>query len=94
MNFYLSHMTPGERHYLSVDYDDSFGFTTDNSAPCKWVLEPAESTGITNVDTNKSISKVTYVNMMGIESETPYDGVNIVVTKYNDGSMTTGKMIR
>ncbi len=94
VNFYLSHMTPGERHYLSVDYDDSFGFTTDNSVPCKWVLEPIVDTSITKIDTNKTISKVTYVNLMGIESETPFIGVNIVITKYNDGSMTTGKVIR
>lgn len=93
VNFYLSHMTPGERHYLSVDYDDSFGFTTDNSAPCTWVLEPAENTGITKV-TTKTIDKVTYVNMTGVESETPFNGVNIVITRYNDGSMTTGKVVR
>jgi len=94
VNFYLSHMVPGGRHYLSVDYDDSFGFTTDNSAPCKWVLEPVENTAITKIDTNKTVTKVTYVNMMGVESETPFDGMNIVVTRYNDGSMTSGKVIR
>ncbi len=93
INFYLSHMTPGERHYLSVDYDDSFGFTTNSSAPCTWVLEPAETTGITNV-TTKAIDKVTYVNMTGVESDTPFNGVNIVITRYSDGSMSTGKVIR
>lgn len=93
VNFYLSHMTPGERHYLSVDYDDSFGFTTNEGGTTQWVLEPAETTGINKVDT-KSVSKVTYVNLMGVESETPFDGVNIVVTRYNDGSMNTGKVVR
>lgn len=93
VNFYLNHMTPGERHYLSVDYDDSFGFTTDSSAPCTWILEPAESTGITKV-TTKTIDKVIYVNMTGVESDTPFNGVNIVVTRYTDGSITTGKVVR
>ena len=40
--FYLSHMVPGNRHYLSVDYDDSFGFTLDNGDASKWLVEDAQ----------------------------------------------------
>lgn len=94
VNFYLSHMTPGERHYLSVDYDDSFGFTTNEAGTTQWVLEPADTpTGITKVIT-KTVDKIIYVNMIGVESEMPFNGVNIVITRYNDGSMTTGKVVR
>ncbi len=42
--FYLGHMTPGKRHYLSVDSDDSFGFTLDNGNASKWLVEEAKIT--------------------------------------------------
>ncbi|MBP5561441.1 MAG: hypothetical protein J6X70_06560 [Muribaculaceae bacterium] len=93
VNFYLSHMEPGKRHYLTVDYDDSFGFTTNPSATAKWVLEMAD-TGVNDIDTNKTVTKVTYLNMMGIESATPFDGVNIVVTNYDDGSARITKALK
>ena len=31
---------------------------------------------------------------MGMESETPFEGVNIVVTRYSDGSSSTYKVLR
>jgi len=31
---------------------------------------------------------------MGIESSKPFDGINIVVTTYNDGSRTSRKILR
>lgn len=37
---------------------------------------------------------VTYVNAQGMQSSKPFDGLNIVVTRYSDGSTTTSKMVR
>lgn len=37
---------------------------------------------------------VTYVNPQGMQSSRPFDGVNIVVTRYSDGSTRTSKIIR
>ena len=37
---------------------------------------------------------VTYVNPQGMKSSRPFDGVNIVVTRYSDGSTRTTKIIR
>ncbi len=37
---------------------------------------------------------VTYVNPQGMKSSRPFDGVNIVVTRYSDGSTRTSKIIR
>ncbi len=57
--------------------------------------DPSEVvTGVSDVNLHEEVSKVTYVNMMGIESERPFEGVNIVVTRYTDGSVTTTKVIR
>ena len=37
---------------------------------------------------------VTYINAQGLRSDKPFDGVNIVITRYSDGSTKTTKMIR
>ena len=42
----------------------------------------------------KSVIGVTYVNALGMKSNKPFDGVNIVVTKYSDGTTTTTKVLR
>ncbi len=46
-----------------------------------------------NVD-GKLIDKVTYVNAAGQVSDSPFEGVNIVVTTYDDGTTTAVKVIR
>lgn len=42
----------------------------------------------------KTISSVKYYNIAGMESNNPFDGVNIQVTTYNDGTTTTCKVIK
>lgn len=42
----------------------------------------------------KTIKSVRYYNMMGMESETPFEGINIVVTYYSDGTRSTAKVLR
>lgn len=37
---------------------------------------------------------VTYINPQGMQSSRPFDGVNIVVTRYSDGTTRTSKIIR
>ena len=43
---------------------------------------------------NGEVKSVKYVNVAGIVSDRPFEGVNIVVTEYTDGSHTTTKMLR
>ncbi len=53
------------------------------------------TTAINTVDVNgKAVKSVKYVNVAGIVSDVPFQGVNIVVTEYTDGSRTTSKMLR
>ncbi len=47
-----------------------------------------------NVDDSKELVSVRYYNMMGVESKTPFEGVNIVVRDYSDGSRTTTKVLK
>ena len=50
--------------------------------------------GIEDVIAGKEIASIRYINVAGMESEVPFDGMNIVVTTYTDGSMTTVKVIK
>ena len=42
---------------------------------------------------NRSVSHVTYYNATGVASMTPHDGLNIVVTRYTDGTTATTKRV-
>jgi len=53
-----------------------------------------KATDVANVNVAKDEVAKTYVNLMGVESTTPFDGINIVVTTYSDGSKSTTKVIR
>ena len=53
--------------------------------------------GSSNVVENlaqKTINNVKYYNIAGMESTVPFDGVNIKVTTYNDGTTSTCKVIK
>lgn len=52
------------------------------------------NTAISTVSTNKQVTGVTYYNVAGVTSVTPFDGINIVVTRYSDGSQTATKILR
>lgn len=51
-------------------------------------------TGVTSIDANREVSGVMYYNTMGLPSVTPWQGVNIVVTRYTDGTTSTTKVVR
>ena len=53
-------------------------------------------TGITGVkaDANREVVGVTYVNTLGQQSSRPFEGVNMVVTRYSDGTTTTTKVVK
>lgn len=45
-------------------------------------------------DRNREVKSVTYVNSLGMQSSQPFSGVNVVVTRYTDGTTTTTKIVR
>ena len=47
-----------------------------------------------NVDGNRELVRTRYVNLMGIESDRPFKGANIVVKEYSDGTRTATKMLK
>ncbi len=50
-------------------------------------------TAINSVEVACKVVNVKYYNLMGVESSTPFDGVNIVVTTYDNGSRITSKKL-
>lgn len=51
-------------------------------------------TAIDNLQAGKTVTRVVYYNLMGVESDVPHPGINIVVTRYSDGSRSVEKVIR
>jgi hypothetical protein len=58
------------------------------------VADVNNTTGIENVTAHKEVAAVRYINVAGQESETPFSGVNIVVTTYTDGTTSTVKVVK
>ena len=68
----------GEEYYIAQGEGDGEGMVT----------------GIIELMNGATPVSVTYVNMQGMKSDQPFDGVNIVVTRYSDGSTVTRKVVR
>lgn len=51
-------------------------------------------TAINGVISNAQVVGVEYVNIAGVRSSKPWQGVNIVVTRYSDGTSTTTKVVK
>ena len=73
----------------------------DGEVPAYYATEgngdPSITTGIVEMWNDFNYGEVvstTYVNAQGMQSDQPFDGVNIVVTRYSNGKVTTTKVIR
>ena len=51
-------------------------------------------TGVERLESGAQVVSVKYYNMMGVESDVPFKGVNIVVTTYDNGTRLTSKVIK
>ena len=63
--------------------EDKKVVTFDNSTP----------TAIGTVNAEAQVVNVTYYNVMGVASDRPYPGINIVEKRYSNGATTTSKVI-
>ena len=59
----------------------------------EWFNNHLPTAAISHVMDDKEIVKVEYVNMAGMRSSSPWNGVNIKVTTYSDGSTSTTKVM-
>ena len=67
--------------------------------PMGWMVYPLEwtatgtMTSVIGPVAGKTVSRVMYYNLMGVASAVPFQGVNIVVTEYSDGSRQARKVV-
>ena len=58
------------------------------------VQDPTITTGVEDVDAEKTVAGVTYYNLLGVSSDSPFEGVNVVVTTYTDGTKSSKKIVK
>ena len=68
-----------EKYYVKTTYD---------------VPETSIPTAISTIDGSAQVESVRYINVAGMESDKPFAGMNIVVTRYSNGTTTITKMIK
>ena len=86
---------------------DMYSVPYDNLEQSKFIVFPlrgssadSNGSGLGNVTTVNEVAAprtvvgVLYYNLMGVMSDKPFDGINIVVTTYSDGSRTSRKIMR
>ena len=85
-----------------VPYKDGMEKDADGNLRPAFIIYPinaaANATGtvtaVAEFTADKAVESVRYYNMMGMESKKPFEGINIVVTRYTDGSTSTTKILR
>ena len=55
---------------------------------------PVSPSAVNDVNTDKTIKSVEYVNLNGQISSRAFEGINIVVTNYTDGTRTATKVVK
>lgn len=71
--------------------------TDDNQAttPARSELFIDKSmTSVNGIEVNKAVKSVKYVNAAGMQSNRPFEGLNIVVTTYDDGTQSVVKVMK
>ena len=71
--------------------------TTDPDYYTNYTIMPVSAsvvTGVSNVNAAKQVTNVTYINTLGVQSTTPFRGINIVVTHFDDGTRTVTKLVK
>ena len=51
-------------------------------------------TAVSSLNSEAHLVDVTYVNVAGITSDKPFEGVNMVIKRYDNGSVVTGKILK
>lgn len=66
----------------------------DNESEIVWFeIKPYEKVAVNDI-AGKTVKSIRYFNVAGLQSDKPFDGMNIVETTYTDGSKTAVKVIK
>ena len=58
------------------------------------LIEFPKKDAVNDINVNKAVASVKYYNAAGVAADSAFDGVNIVVTKYADGSKSVSKVVK
>lgn len=95
-----NHVPGGNRSMaLRAEGDGEAPAPGEGDAPAGYGTEspgtpPNPSTSVKEMRYHGEVVSTTYVNAQGMQSDKPFKGVNIVVTRYTDGTTSTTKVIR
>lgn len=57
-------------------------------------ITPDPTTAVSELVVNGEVVGKTYINTLGQQSDKPFEGVNIVITRYSDGTVSTTKVVK
>ena len=85
-------------HALILRKPASNKLTSDASSATYGIIpldmpQKGHPTAVKELTGNRVVKSTSYYNVMGMESSKPFEGINIVVTRYSDGSSTTTKVL-
>ncbi len=92
-NVTLTNLTTGEVTVIEATRGGEMSFVM----PASDVLVTAtfsQSTAIESVKNAAQVTGVEYYNLAGVRSSEPFSGMNIIVTRYSDGTTTATKAVK
>jgi hypothetical protein len=69
--------------------DDPAGYGTESPGTA-----PDPATGVSEIQYLGEVVETIYYNVQGMKSDKPFDGVNIVVTRFGNGTTSVSKIVR
>ena len=86
---------PADNYTMEVPTDQESNIAITFDAASKGISAASEIvTGVNDLNADKAVAGVKYYNLLGVESAEPFQGVNVVVTTYADGSKQATKVVR
>ena len=86
---------PADGTYTLTFAKEGYVTKTVDEAEAETVqLELEQVVGVNDVNAAKAVASVKYYNAAGVASDNAFEGVNIVVTKYADGSKSVVKVVK
>ena len=91
---YYTLVVPADAEYNVTFEKEGYETVTVPEIEAEYVEMTPVTTGVSNVSVTKAVASVKYYNAAGVASSEAFSGVNIVVTKYADGTQTVTKIVK
>ena len=85
---------PAEGEYTLTFEKEGYETITVPEVEAEAVTMELEITAVNDINAAKAVTSVKYYNAAGVASSTAFKGVNVVVTRYADGTKTVTKVVK